>query len=171
MAKDLPLYILDSCCVVAFLIDESKDNKADRVQALLEGHGKDWEIVIPTVVYLETLGKSQMGLNGGYGAKPAARRKALKAARAWVDSQSFMFAELDPLVIRNALDIMDAWGLNGVDAAIVATAQVYEVSKVYTFDDAMLRISTDIPGIEVIAPPEPNMLFIRDPKQHAPITS
>lgn len=156
--KELPLVVVDSCCFVEFLTAEDPD-KADRVGDILEEHGKTFNVVMPSVVYLETLGKSQMGAKGATGSNHQLRQKEFERAREWVDSQDYMMAELDPLVSSYALDLMYQHGVHGIDASILAIAEIYDAEVLYTFDQKMLKAGIPVSNVNVQEPPQPTKLF------------
>lgn len=136
--RALPLVVADSSCFIDFFTNHD-DDRAQRVAEILQEHNKTIQIILPIVVYLETLGRGQMGKGGISGGDTTARQKAFDNMRDWIESQDYVIASLDDIVVIRAIDFMYDYGLRGMDASILALANVHGIKTVYTFDKDMIK--------------------------------
>lgn len=168
---DLPRIIIDTNAWITFfcytakfddLNNEARASEsadiASRVSALIDGNGKDYDIVMPTVVYAEL-----MGMIRGKGRTPKSRKHLVDVAVDFLESLDFTFIELDEETVLEAQKHVKDFELAGIDAAILASAAYFECQHVYTSDGRMLKVGNSIPGISVELPPEPNTLVYQAP--------
>ena len=73
MPVKAPLVVLDSSCLISFLLGDEAKYRAGRVQEVLEKHREEYVIALPTIVLLEVLGVAQKGARGAYGSDRQAR--------------------------------------------------------------------------------------------------
>nr|WP_225751987.1 PIN domain-containing protein [Pseudoclavibacter sp. Marseille-Q3772] len=151
--------VLDACCLLAVLLGEERDNRCQRVEAVLSRHGNELEVMVPAIAQLEVLGKAQKGKDGSTGHTAEQREVAFKAAKKWIEDQSFLTANLDIPVMDRALRLMVPYGLKGADASIVAVALLHEAEVLYSFDKEVLNIGDSIDGLKVMEPSESERLF------------
>lgn len=167
----LPYIVIDSCVWVTFFCYKAKRNDlrqdviatepeeiASRVSSLLDGHGKEHTIAMPTVIYAEVL-----GIIRGKGRTTVTQQRLVDEAVEFFQDIDFDFIELDEKVVQEAQDHIKDHGLTGIDAAILASAAYYELRHVYTCDQKMLRVGNSIPGVSVEEPPESYSLNLRSP--------
>lgn len=150
--KALPYALVDTCCIIDFLLDNSDSDKSQRVQDLLEDHGKSVEIVVPTLVRLEVFDTLRRNLGNS---TPESWVPAVKKAEEFFEDYPFVPIELDDRVCEIAEGLISEHALRDKDAAIVASALAYEVRKMYTFDKKLIRTSDSWPGLEVAEPDSP----------------
>lgn len=157
--KELPIVVIDSCCLIDFFLDNTTDERSARVQELLSKHERDYIAALPSIAYLETLGITQKGPNGKFGTQPEKRRDELTEAKHWLENQSFLNLDLDQWIVDQAVSLMAPHNLKGADAAILASALFHEATTVYTFDQVMLTVGRKIPGLAVEEPPHTDGLL------------
>ncbi|MGC2865973.1 type II toxin-antitoxin system VapC family toxin [Corynebacterium glutamicum] len=164
---NLPRIIIDTCAWITFLCykAESKNLRKDalcsepeevasRVNALIDGNGKDHIIVMPTVIYAELL-----GIIRGKGRTPTSRLRLVNTTVDFLQSLDFIFMELDEETALDAEIHIKSFELTGIDAAILTSAAYFECRYVYTSDEKMLKVGDQIPGVSVCLPPEPSTLI------------
>lgn len=145
----LPYALIDTCCIIDFLLDNRDSDKSQRVQDLLEEHGKTVEIVVPTLVRLEVFDILRMKLGDS---TPGSWPTAVEKAEEFFADYPFVPIELDDRVCEIAEGLIADHALRDKDAAIVASALAHEVRTMYTFDQKLIKTSDQWPGLEVTEP-------------------
>lgn len=151
----LPYALIDTCCIIDFLLDNTESDKSQRVQDLLEEHGKTVEIVVPTLVRLEVFDVLRMKLGDS---TSESWPTAVERAEEFFTDHPFMPIDLDERVCDIAEQLIAKYALRDKDAAIVASALAHEVRTMYTFDQKLIKNSDQFPGLKVTEPQPPSRL-------------
>ncbi|MGP9622187.1 type II toxin-antitoxin system VapC family toxin [Corynebacterium sp. AOP34-AQ2-28] len=153
--KDLPYALMDTCCIFDLLIGNDDHDKAQRVEDLLEEHGKSVEIIVPVLVRLEVFDVLRVKCGGP---SPESWGTAVKVAEDFFASSTFLPVELDDHVGDIAEGLISKRGVRDKDAVVLASAIAHSIPTIYTFDKQMMRISEDCDGVEAIEPNPPTRL-------------
>lgn len=168
----LPYIIIDTNAWVTFfcykakrsdlrkdVLETEKHEIASNVAALIDGNGKEHQIIMPTAIYVELL-----GIIRGKGRTPTSRKRVVDEAISKFKTIDFIPVDLDEAIAQDSESLIKAYELTGIDAAILASAAYYEVRRVFTCDDKLLKVGNSIPGVSVELPPPPTTLQYGPPE-------
>lgn len=144
--------VVDSCIWVSYLTNDDEVSAAS-TRSLLNQAEDLVHILVPSVVYLETLGTVRARTGS-----PSLREQAVAQAKEFFEAFEYKSLALGHHIVVASDRYMVDYDLKGIDAAIVATAVIEKADYLYTMDKQLLKIADDIPGLVVCTPPPPNTL-------------
>lgn len=150
MTERLPRVVVDTCVVLDYLVPIDPE-RAQRAEYLLGGHGSRYQVVLPAIVVPEIAGSGKV--RGDDGGKEDRKQRIAKAAE-WIKGCTFAVAELSGRTARIAADLAAEHNLKGADAAVLATAQEWGCTKLYTRDHSLLRCDGSL-AFKVLEPEDP----------------
>lgn len=150
MTERLPRVVVDTCVVLDFLVPVDAE-RAKRAEYTLDGHGTRYQVLLPAIVIPEISGAG--AVRGDEGGKQA-RKERIDRAMAWINGCKFGIAELSARTARIAAALAPEYRLKGADAAVLATAQEWGCTKLYTRDGDLLKCEGSL-GFKVLEPEEP----------------
>jgi predicted nucleic acid-binding protein len=115
-------------------------------QAAEDGHH---QLVVPAIVIAEVAGAG--GVRGTQIAT-GDRKRRIDAVQKWLSRGAFIVADIDERVARRAAELAIRYHLKGADAAVVAAAELWRCSALYTWDNQHLRLGAHIEGLSVVQP-------------------
>lgn len=150
MTDRLPRIVVDTCVVVDLLVPTDA-KRAERAEYLLDGHGSRHQVILPAIVIPEIAGCGRV--RGDDGGAQARKERILKAAE-WIKGCKFGIAELSTRTARIASDLATEHNLKGADATVLATAQEWGCTRLYTRDDNLLKCEGKL-AFKVMEPEDP----------------
>lgn len=150
MTERLPRVVVDTCVVLDLLVPTDPD-LAKRTEYLLGGHNSRYQIILPAIVIAEIAGSG--AVRGDDGGKLARKERITNAAE-WIKGCTFAVAELSGRTARIAADLATEHNLKGADATVLATAQEWGCTKLYTRDGALLKCDGKL-AVKILEPEEP----------------
>lgn len=161
MTDRLPRVVVDTCVVLDLLVPAKTGigkARADRAEYLLGGHGSRHQVILPAIVIAEIAGSGLV--RGDKGGAQARKERILKAAE-WIRGCKFGVAELSARTARIASELATEHNLKGADAAVLATAQEWGCTRLYTRDGSLLKcegtVRFKVMEPEDPPPPEPDL--------------
>jgi predicted nucleic acid-binding protein len=141
---------VDSSVVLDLLV-ASDDAHAARAEYLLAGHRERHQILLPAIVIAEIAGAGDVR---GHHLTTAVREERVVKALDWVRASNFIVAELSERTARRAAELAVAHQLKGPDASILATAEQWSCTQLYTRDAGLLKCDGQL-GFKIALPDEP----------------
>lgn len=141
---------MDTCVVLDLLVPVDAE-RAKRAEYALDGHGSRYQVILPAIVIPEIAGSGTV--RGDDGGKQARKERITNAAE-WIKGCTFAIAELSGRTARIAADLATEYNLKGADATVLATAQEWGCTKLYTRDDQLLNCDGKL-GFKILEPEEP----------------
>lgn len=166
--NSLPYFIIDTSAWIAYFCFKFDPNRlhsdalkseleetSENVKALIDGHGREHIILMPTCIYAEIMGTIR-----GKGNTPHDRKELVLEVSRFLDSLDLLPADLDVPIAKGAAHYVCDFELKGIDAAIIATATYWEADYLFTLDEKLIKIGTKIPELSIETPPPSNTLPI-----------
>lgn len=150
MAERLKRVAVDSSVVLDLLV-ASDDAHAARAEYLLAGHRERHHILLPAIVIAEIAGAPV--IRAQEVAKSDRDERVAKALE-WIRASNFIVAELSERTARRAAELAVAHQLKGPDASILATAEQWSCTHLYTRDTGLLKCDGQL-GFKVVVPDDP----------------
>lgn len=150
MTERLPRVAVDTCVLLDLLVPVDA-KRAQRAEYLLDGHGSRHQVLLPAIVIPEIAGSGIVRGNDG-GAE--ARKQRIADATEWIKGCAYGIAELSARTARIASELAIEYNLKGADATVLATAQEWGCTKLYTRDGSLLRCDGSL-GFKVLEPEDP----------------
>lgn len=141
---------MDTCVVLDLLVPTDLD-RAKRTEYVLGGHNGRYQVILPAIVVPEIAGSGKV--RGDDGGKQARKQRITNAAE-WIKGCTFAIAELSGRTARIAADLATEHSLKGADATVLATAQEWGCTKLYTRDDQLLKCDGKL-GFKILEPEDP----------------
>ncbi|WJR35273.1 type II toxin-antitoxin system VapC family toxin [Mycobacteroides immunogenum] len=162
MTDRLPRVAVDTCVVLDLLVPIDA-KRAERAEYLLAGHGSRHQVILPAIVIAEIAGSGRV--RGDDGGGQARKERIVKAAE-WIRGCKFGIAELSARTARIASDLATEHNLKGADATVLATAQEWDCTRLYTRDTDLLKCEGSV-GFKVtepedLPPPVPDLFNTAD---------
>jgi predicted nucleic acid-binding protein len=73
----------------------------------------------------------------------------------WIREARFVVIDIDERVGAEAARLATRWQLSGSDAAILASAKLWNIPVLYTWDAGLLKVRDQIAGLSVTEPEIP----------------
>lgn len=150
MAERLKRVAVDSSVVLDLLV-AIDDAHAARTEYLLAGHRERHQIVLPAIVITEIAGAADVR---GHHLTRAVREERVAKTLHWIRASNFIVAELSERTARRAAELAAAHQLKGPDASILATAEQWSCTRLYTRDAGLLKCDGQL-GFRVALPDDP----------------
>jgi predicted nucleic acid-binding protein len=150
VAKKLRRVAVDTCVVLDYLLAVDQQ-RADRAEYLLNGHGERHQIVLPAIVIPELAGNGE--IRGSQLPKEERADKIAKA-KAWLAANGYIVAELSERLAKRAADLAIDHQLKGADATVLATAEAWGCEHLYTRDHGLLKCDGQL-GYKITEPGDP----------------
>lgn len=147
MAEKLKRVAVDTSVILDFLIADNTTN-ADRAEYLLTGHGDRHTVLLPAIVIAEIGGAGSIR---GDQLPQRDRDDLVAKALAWIQSSNFIVAELSERTARRAAQLGIEHQLKGPDASILATAEQWGCTNLYTRDGDLTKCDKLL-GFSIIEP-------------------
>lgn len=150
MTDRLTRVAVDTCVVLDLLVPVDA-KRAERAEYLLGGHGSRYQVILPAIVIAEIAGSGVVrGNDGG----EEARQKRIADVTEWIKGCTFGIAELSARTARIAAELAIKHDLKGADATVLATAQEWGCTRLYTRDGALLKCDGSL-AFKVLEPEDP----------------
>lgn len=146
-SKRRDFVVMDTCALLYLFMGQDEE-KASAVQYVMSQHGREFDVLIPTVVLLELCGKVKDG-NSSTAQRQARLREALDA----LNGVGYLPVELDESTVRLGVEYTAEHNLQGIDASILATAVRNGAKSLYTYDRGLLKVDSSVTGVTVLEPP------------------
>lgn len=150
MADRLNRVAVDSSVVLDLLVPVD-DVHADRAEYLLAGHRDRHQILLPAIVIAEIAGAGEVR---GHQLPTPVREERIAKALEWIRASNFIVAELSERTARRAAELAVAHQLKGSDATILATAEQWSCTRLYTRDHDLLKCEGQF-GFKITVPDDP----------------
>lgn len=150
MTDRLNRMAVDSSVVLDLLVPVD-DAHAARAEYLLAGHRDRHQILLPAIVIAEIAGAGDVR---GHHLPMAVREERVAKALEWIRASNFIVAELSERTARRAAELAVTHQLKGSDATILATAEQWSCTKLYTRDKGLLKCEGQF-GFKVTEPDDP----------------
>ncbi|MBE5513758.1 Predicted nucleic acid-binding protein, contains PIN domain [Mycobacteroides abscessus subsp. abscessus] len=150
MAERLKRVAVDSSVVLDLLVPVD-DAHADRAEYLLAGHRDRHQILLPAIVITEIAGAGEVR---GQHLTTEVREERVAKALDWIRQSNFIVAELSERTARRAAALAVAHQLKGPDASILATAEQWSCTQLYTRDTDLLKCEGQF-GFKIAVPDDP----------------
>jgi len=141
---------VDTCVLLDLLVPVDA-KRAERAEYLLDGHGSRHQVLLPAIVIPEIAGSGIVRGNDG-GAQ--ARKQRIADATEWINGCAYRIAELSARTARIASELAIEHNLKGADATVLATAQEWGCTRLYTRDGNLLECEGKL-AVKVMEPEDP----------------